>query len=40
MARPSRLLDEDDVRYGYGKVYLPHALERKYRNAATEWCWQ
>ena len=36
MSKPSRLLDEDDVRYGCGKVYLPHELERKYRNAATE----
>jgi len=25
---------------GFGEVYLPHALERKYRNAAREWGWQ
>ena len=25
---------------GYGTVYLPYALERKYPNAHTEWAWQ
>lgn len=25
---------------GYGLVYLPDALERKYRNANREWGWQ
>jgi site-specific recombinase XerC len=25
---------------GYGAVYLPHALERKYPNAAKDWRWQ
>jgi site-specific recombinase XerD len=25
---------------GYGRVYLPYALERKYPNAAQEWLWQ
>jgi integrase len=25
---------------GWGAVELPHALERKYRNAAREWSWQ
>jgi len=25
---------------GYGEVYLPYALERKYKNAAKEWKWQ
>lgn len=29
-----------DLREGYGRVYLPHALERKYPNAAAEWPWQ
>jgi integron integrase len=35
-----RLLHEDDLQLGYGKVYLPYALERKYPNAAREWAWQ
>lgn len=35
-----RLLHEKDLAEGFGSVYLPHALERKYRNAATEWRWQ
>ena len=30
----------DDLAKGYGEVYLPHALERKYKNAAGEWKWQ
>ena len=25
---------------GYGSVYLPYALERKYPNASREWVWQ
>lgn len=29
-----------DLRLGHGEVYLPHALERKYPNAAKEWGWQ
>ena len=29
-----------DVVAGYGEVYLPHALERKYPGAAREWGWQ
>lgn len=29
-----------DLRDGYGAVFLPAALERKYRAAAREWCWQ
>lgn len=28
------------MREGYGRVYLPHALARKYPNAGREWCWQ
>ncbi len=34
-----RLHDEDLAR-GYGSVYLPFALERKYPNANREWIWQ
>jgi integron integrase len=33
-------LHERDLEQGYGKVYLPFALERKYPSAATEWIWQ
>jgi len=29
-----------DLRSGFGAVWLPQALERKYANAAREWCWQ
>ena len=35
-----RTLQEDDLRAGYGQVYLPFALDRKYPNAASEWKWQ
>ena len=33
-------LHESDLRQGYGTVYLPHALSRKYKNANREWRWQ
>lgn len=35
-----KLLHEEDLLRGYGSVYLPYALERKYPNAATERGWQ
>ncbi|MGI8467522.1 MAG: integron integrase, partial [Pyrinomonadaceae bacterium] len=35
-----RLLHEEDSRLGFGEVFLPFALERKYKNAAREWIWQ
>ena len=35
-----KALHERDLAEGYGAVYLPYALERKYPNAATEWAWQ
>lgn len=35
-----RLLHEEDLRLGFGEVYLPFALDRKYTNAAREWIWQ
>ena len=35
-----RLLWEEDVREGFGEVYLPEALARKYPKAAREWGWQ
>lgn len=35
-----KLLHQNDLSAGYGRVYLPYALERKYPNASTEWGWQ
>jgi integron integrase len=35
-----RQVHEEDLLKGYGDVYLPYALERKYPNAASEWVWQ
>lgn len=31
---------EQDLEDGHGKVFLPHALDRKYPNAEGEWAWQ
>ena len=33
-------LHEQDLEAGFGRVYLPYALERKYPNATREWAWQ
>ena len=35
-----RILHEKDLADGFGEVYLPEALERKYPRAAREWGWQ
>lgn len=35
-----RLTHEEDLREGYGAVYMPGALDRKFPNAAKEWRWQ
>lgn len=35
-----RNLFEQDRAAGFGTVYLPHALARKYPNAPSEWGWQ
>ena len=35
-----RIVHEGDLANGYGEVYLPHALARKYPNAARQWQWQ
>ena len=35
-----RRLHEQDLARGFGRVYLPHALDRKLPAAAGEWCWQ
>lgn len=39
-SRGVRLVHEQDMAEGYGEVYLPHALARKYPSAAREWNWQ
>ncbi|MFN2510541.1 MAG: integron integrase [Pyrinomonadaceae bacterium] len=36
----SRVLHQQDLKEGFGRVYLPFALERKYPHAAREWAWQ
>ena len=33
-------IHQQDLRNGGGRVYLPFALERKYRNAGLSWAWQ
>jgi len=38
--RHVRRLHEEDLAKGYGRVYLPYALERKYPHAAAERGWQ
>ncbi len=38
--RKVRTIHEQDLVEGYGEVYLPYALERKYPNANKEWGWQ
>ena len=35
-----RALHQRDLAEGFGQVYLPYALERKYPNASREWGWQ
>ncbi len=35
-----KLIHENDLKLGYGSVYLPYALERKLPNASKEWVWQ
>jgi integron integrase len=36
----AKRIHEEDLRKGYGAVYLPHALEKKYPFANREWIWQ
>jgi integron integrase len=36
----ARLLHGQDLAEGFGEVHLPHALARKYRNAARDFGWQ
>ncbi len=35
-----KVLHQKDLADGFGSVYLPPALDRKYRNAHKEWIWQ
>src|SRR5437879_2701591 len=35
-----KMQHEEDLAEGFGEVYLPDALERKYRGAARSWVWQ
>jgi integron integrase len=35
-----KTLHEQDLAEGFGEVYLPFALERKYPDASREWHWQ
>ncbi len=35
-----KIMHDHDLKNGFGEVYLPYALERKYKNAAKEWKWQ
>ena len=36
----ARRVHERDLTAGFGAVWLPNALDRKYRHAAREWIWQ
>jgi integron integrase len=36
----AKKLHQQDLEAGYGAVYLPYALERKYPNAERAWIWQ
>jgi integron integrase len=38
--REAQRLHARDLVAGHGAVWLPHALARKYRHAATDWRWQ
>ena len=35
-----QIMHRDDLEGGYGEVYLPGGLARKYRGAAKDWGWQ
>ena len=35
-----KALHEQDLAAGYGSVYMPYALDKKYPNAPREWAWQ
>ncbi|MFQ5714171.1 MAG: integron integrase [Candidatus Scalinduaceae bacterium] len=35
-----KAIHEHDIKNGYGEVYLPYALEKKFPNANKSWIWQ
>ena len=35
-----KIMHQQDLQKGYGSVYLPFALERKYPKAKYDWIWQ
>jgi len=35
-----QLIHQKDLKDGFGEVYLPYALAKKYRGAPKEWIWQ
>jgi len=35
-----RLVHEEDLNAGFGEVYLPYALAKKYPSAPKQWAWQ
>ena len=35
-----KLLHQQDLKHGFGNVYLPYALARKYPSADRQWAWQ
>ncbi|MCL4315342.1 MAG: integron integrase [Gammaproteobacteria bacterium] len=35
-----KALHQQDLEAGFGAVYLPYALDRKYPNAGRDWAWQ
>jgi len=35
-----KAIHEADLKAGFGRVYLPFALQRKYPNAGRDWAWQ
>lgn len=36
----AKVIHDKDLKDGFGRVYLPYALTRKYPNAEKEWIWQ
>jgi integron integrase len=38
--KQAKQIHANDLSEGYGRVYLPYALAKKYKNANTQWGWQ
>ncbi len=36
----AKAIHKEDLKAGFGRVYLPFALQRKYANADRDWGWQ